>query len=151
MKIITRMLTIAFVMMLAACGSAHGQIRSGDAELCSSESVDRLDHEFAGRRMSGRSDSIEKSYRRILAECPTLAVRVDIEVKLRTLTEEWADRSFFIAEYYLKKYWETHRGLNAARSRFKTIVERAPTYSRITEVRMWLDHISHFAASDQQL
>jgi outer membrane protein assembly factor BamD (BamD/ComL family) len=142
-------MTIAFVMMLTACGLALGQIRSGYAELCSYKSIERLDREFAGRRMSGRSDSIERSLRRILAACPDVSATTDIEARLRILREEWADRSLFIAKYYLNKYWETGYGLSAARSRFNTIIERLPTYSRIDEVRMWLDHISHLPPPSQ--
>jgi hypothetical protein len=99
--------------------------------------------------MSGRSDSIERSLRRLLADCSATSATTDIEAKLRILSEEWADRSFFIATYYLKKYWETGHGLTGAQSRFDLIVERAPTYSRIDEVRMWLDHISHLSPPSQ--
>ena len=149
MKITTRTLTIAFVTTLTASGLAFGQIRSGDTEPCSGKSIERLNREFEGRRMSGRSDSIERSLRRLLADCSATPATTDIEAKLRILSEEWADRSFFIATYYLKKYRETGHGLNGARSRFDLIVERAPTYSRIDEVRMWLDHISHLASPRQ--
>lgn len=57
------------------------------------------------------------------------------------MEEERAEHLFMIAMYYRERQMQTGSGGLGARSRLQQIVDKMPRYSRISEVKIWLEEI----------
>jgi outer membrane protein assembly factor BamD (BamD/ComL family) len=112
-------------------------------DVCGSKYLKDADRHYNQRLIWQESVKIAQNrYKTILEKCPDTLFRYEMEAKVLGLDEELADHSFQIARYYMEEYWQTGRGGLGAKSRLKEIVEKMPHYSRITEVKVWLEEIS---------
>lgn len=142
------------IIVLAAVSSLSAQ-RITNSELervkseCSIEFFKDADLKFSKRNGGETQYWGEIPFRKILADCPDTPFREEIVSKLHVIEEERGARDLLLAKYYLEMYWKTGRGLKGAQSRLLSIVRRSPSFSRLDEVRFWLDYISSFPPDEQ--
>ena len=142
------------IIVLAAFSNLYSQ-RAASSELeqvkseCSIEFFKDADLKFSKRNGGETIFWGEIPFRKILADCPDSPFREEIVAKLHIIEEERGARDLILAKYYLEMYWKTGRGLKGAQSRLLSIVRRSPSFSRLDEVRFWLDYISNFPPDEQ--
>lgn len=129
---------------MVAAGCVQGQDASSEADqervdVCSTKYLADADYYFKEQRTAKQAQT---RYKEILEKCPNAPFRDEIEAKILRVDEEWAEGSLRIAMFYYEVFLRTGTAGLGAKSRLKEIVEKMPHYSRISEVKMWLEDIS---------
>lgn len=122
---------------VAAQESQTVPIASPSAEItCTPELFDQAEEEFGSRNSRDRIRAA-KTHQKILDACQDSPLLPEVSRRLSILLEELAEESFYIANYYFEKYRNGsvgRIGLKGSHSRYRSIFEKYPNYSKIDEV-----------------
>jgi outer membrane protein assembly factor BamD (BamD/ComL family) len=111
--------------------------------ICNQEVFEQAERFFDLRQLSSdRLARAERALKEVVINCPDYGWRYQAEEYLRIVHEESAEHIFVVASYYWNSFLTGHGGLLGAYSRFRTITEKYPDYSKIGLVDQLLEEVN---------